>query len=104
MRGATLVSLTPLPSQCYKDSPFVLRLQCASICTRKGASVPDAAKPQTLPSEVEARFRDSSGSMHDFIQRSAQMHIEAVYAPDLLGGHRSHGNAVGGDLPESGAI
>jgi len=26
----------------------------------------------------------------------------ALYAPDLLGGHRSHGNTAGGDSPESG--
>src|SRR5271157_4123068 len=99
MRDATLVSLTPIPSGCYKDSPFVLRPQCASICTRKGASVPDAAKPQTLPSEVEARFRDSSGSMHGFNWRSAETRARALYAPDLLGGYRSHGNAVGGGSP-----
>jgi hypothetical protein len=31
-------------------------------CTRTGASVPDAAKPQHFRLEVEARFRDSNRS------------------------------------------
>src|SRR3974390_1338038 len=56
--------------------------------TRTGASVPDAAKPQTLPSEVEARFRDSSRSMHGFQRRSRKTQARALYAPDLLGGHQ----------------
>ena len=80
MQHATLVSLTPLLPECYKDSPFVLHSKCASMCTLEGASasIPDAAKPQTLPSEVEARFRDSSGSMHGFNWRSDKTQAGAL--------------------------
>ena len=58
------VSLTLLARKCYKNSPFVLRLWCVLRCTQTGASVPDAAKPQHFRLEVEARFRDSSRSIH----------------------------------------
>src|SRR5271169_2203796 len=65
-------------------------------------SVPDAAKPHTLPSEVEARFRDSSRSMHGFQWRSAKTQARALYAPELLDGHRFYGNAAGGGSPQHG--
>src|SRR5664280_1968721 len=63
------------------------------MCPRIGAGFPDAAKPQHFCLEVEARFRDSSRSMHGFAGGLRRRKPEPC-APDLRGGHRSRENAA----------
>src|ERR1022692_1473827 len=63
------------------------------MCPRLGAGFPDAAKPQHFCLEVEARFRDSSRSMHGFAGGLRRRKPEPC-APDLRGGHRSRENAA----------
>src|ERR1022692_3830133 len=63
------------------------------MCPRIGAGFPDAAKPQHFCLEVEARFRDSSRSMHGFAGDLRRRKPEPC-APDLRGGNRSRGNAA----------
>src|SRR5208283_6105958 len=68
-RSVTRVIDPSFPA-CYKVSLRIAFLIWETLTRRRGASVPDAAKPQHFCLDAEARFRNLSRSIDGFQLRS----------------------------------